>query len=108
MVCGLMTEPRAQGASTSTSVLRMLPTGTSVAPPFFDVNGNGSFTDDNVVVGGVSIPVGSVDLGIAMPTTPTIIENLLVAGGSLGSTGSVGVNNPANQGRISWREIVGD
>lgn len=83
-------------------------TGTSVAPPFFDIDGDGQFGDDTVTSGGVAIPVGSVDLGIAMPTTPTVIENLLVAGGSLGTTGSVGVNNPANQGRISWREIVGD
>ncbi len=83
-------------------------TGTSVAPPFFDVDGDGQFGDDTLDNGGVAIPVGSVDLGIAMPTTPTVIENLLVAGGSLGTTGSVGVNNPANQGRISWREIVGD
>ena len=83
-------------------------TGASVTPPFFDVDGDGQFGDDTLVSGGVAIPVGSVDLGIAMPTTPTVIENLLVAGGSLGTTGSVGVNNPANQGRISWREIVGD
>lgn len=83
-------------------------TGASVTPPFFDIDGDGVFGDDNVTVAGVVIPVGSVDLGIAMPTTPTVIENLLVAGGSLGTTGSIGVNNPANQGRISWREIVGD
>ncbi len=83
-------------------------TGASVTPPFFDIDGDGSFSDDTITVAGVVIPVGSVDLGIAMPTTPTVIENLLVAGGSLGTTGSVGVNNPANQGRISWREIVGD
>lgn len=79
-------------------------TGSSVAPAFFDIDGDGQYADDTL--GGSS--VGSIDLGIAMPTTPSVIENLLVAGGSLGTTGSVRVNNPANQGRISWREVVGD
>lgn len=83
-------------------------TGTSVTQPFFDIDGDGQYGDDTVTHGGVPIPVGSVDLGIAMPTTPTVIENLLVAGGSLGTTGTVGINNPASQGRISWREIVGE
>ena len=82
--------------------------GTSVGQPFFDVNGNGAFGDDTIVVGGGSVPVGGLDLGVAMPTTPTVIENLLVGGGSSGTTGSVNVQNPANQGRISWREIVRD
>lgn len=83
-------------------------TGTSVLSPFFDVDGDGSYSDDTLTGGGNTVPVGSIDLGVAMPTTPTLIGNLLVVGGSTGGTGSVGVNNPANQGRISWREIVGD
>lgn len=86
-------------------------TGTSVRAPFFDVNNNGRF-DDDVIGGGDdgpgARPIGSVDLDIAMPTSPTVVENLLVAGGSLGTTGSVGINNPLIKGRISWREIVGD
>lgn len=79
-------------------------TGTSVSSPFFDVDGDGEFDDDKV--GGN--PVGSVNLGIAMPTSPTVVENLLVAGGSLGTTGTVAVNNPLFKGRISWREIIRD
>jgi hypothetical protein len=49
-----------------------------------------------------------VNLGIAMPTSPTVVESLLVAGGSLGTTAAVKVNNPLLKGRISWREIVRD
>lgn len=79
-------------------------TGASVESAFFDVNGNGIFTDDTI--GGS--PIGSVDLGIGMPTTPSVIDTLLVAGGSLGTVGSVVVSNPSNTGRISWREVIGD
>ncbi|HEX4853015.1 pilus assembly protein [Arenimonas sp.] len=82
--------------------------GTSVSSPFFDVDGDGSFDDDTLKNGNANIPVGSVNLGIAMPTSPTVVENLLVAGGSLGTTGTVAVNNPLFKGRISWREIVRD
>ena len=82
-------------------------TGTSVATPFFDIDGTGT-DDDKLTSGGNSIPIGSVDLGIAMPTSPTVVESLLVAGGSSGQTGTVKVNNPLLKGRISWREIIRD
>lgn len=84
--------------------------GTSVQSSFFDVDGDGQFDDDVLGGGdnGTSRPVGSVNLNIAMPTSPTVVENLLVAGGSLGTAGAVGINNPLIKGRISWREIVGD
>ena len=82
--------------------------GTSVQNPFFDVDGDGSFEDDRLTSGNDSLPVGSVNLGIAMPTSPTVVESLLVAGGSQGTTGSVAVNNPLVKGRISWREIIKD
>ncbi len=83
-------------------------TGTSVQNPFFDVDGDGSFDDDRLTSGNTTVPVGSVNLGIAMPTSPTVVESLLVAGGSLGTTAAVKVNNPLLKGRISWREIVRD
>ena len=83
-------------------------TGTSVATPFFDVDGDGSFDDDMLGSGTDQVPAGSVDLGIAMPTSPTIVESLVVAGGSQGTTGSVPVNNPVLKTRISWREIIKD
>lgn len=70
----------------------------------FDLNGNGDFTDD--LIGG--LPVGSVDLGIFMPSNPSVIADILVVGGSLGTTATTRVRNPSNSGRISWREIIGD
>jgi type IV pilus assembly protein PilY1 len=74
----------------------------------FDLNGNGNFGDDVVPSGGTNLPIGSVDLGIFMPGNPSVISDLLVACGSLGTCGTARVNNPANSGRISWREIIGD
>ena len=85
-------------------------TGASLGGTFFDVNRDGSFTaaGDNVAYGSGNLPVGSIDLGVDMPSIPAIIDKLLVAGGSAGTIGSIGVNNPGGGGRISWRELVGD
>lgn len=83
-------------------------TGTSVSRPFFDVDRDGSFADDTVSSGGASIPVGSVDLGIAMPTNPAVIGNLIAACGSLGNCDEIPYDPTVVQGRISWREIVGE
>lgn len=74
----------------------------------FDVNGNGNFNDDVLPNGSGTLPIGSVDLNIFMPTNPTIVSDLLVVGGSRGTTGTLRVNNPSRSGRISWREIIGD
>lgn len=82
--------------------------GTATQAGFFDVDGDGEFDDDMLGGDSESRPVGSVDLNISMPTSPTVVENLLVAGGSLGTSGEVGIHNPLIKGRISWREIVGD
>ncbi|MGY0632653.1 pilus assembly protein [Luteimonas sp. A478] len=82
--------------------------GTATQAGFFDVDGDGEFDDDVLGSGDDSRPVGSVDLNISMPTSPTVVENLLIAGGSLGTAGEVGIHNPLIKGRISWREIVGD
>lgn len=80
-----------------------------MASPFFDINNDKSFDDKDKISNGTSLlPIGSVDLGVDMPSTPTIIDNLLITGGSAGTIGNVGVNNPAQTGRISWRELVGN
>ena len=86
-------------------------TGGSLDAAFFDVNHDGSFakSGNNVVAyGSGSLVARSIDLGVDMPSIPAIIDKLLVAGGSKGNIGSVGVNNPGGSGRISWREVVGD
>ena len=76
----------------------------------FDANGDGVVNEsDSLTAGGDKVPVGSVDLGVGMPTLPTIIDNLLVVGGSKGNMGQTVVNPQGGQAqRISWREILGD
>jgi type IV pilus assembly protein PilY1 len=84
-------------------------TGTSTKDSYFDTNNNGDFTDDTIGSGTSEVPIGSVDLGVGMPTLPTIIDNLLVVGGSTGSMGQIKVNpQGAGARRISWREILRD
>jgi type IV pilus assembly protein PilY1 len=44
-----------------------------------------------------------------MPTLPTLIEKLLVVGGSKGVLGAVAMNPQGGAARrISWREILRD
>ena len=89
-------------------------TGTASEKAFFDINGDGVVNDDDkvtVTIDGeqVDVAAGSLDLGIGMPTRPTIIDKLLVVGGSTGQLGSVAIN-PQGVGarRVSWREILED
>lgn len=72
---------------------------------FYDKDGDGNPDTVN------GHPVGSVDLGVGMPTMPTVIgngpgEGLLIVGGSLGGVPeSRKVLLPSSFGRISWREV---
>jgi type IV pilus assembly protein PilY1 len=55
------------------------------------------------------VPIGSLDLGVGMPTLPIVIDNLLVVGGSTGGVGQTPVNPQGGQpSRVSWREILRD
>lgn len=84
-------------------------TGTSLPNGFFDLNGDGVYGNETLTSGPNAIPIGSVDLGIGMPTLPIIIDNLLVVGGSRGEIGEVSVlPGTGTNRRVSWREIVGD
>jgi len=79
-------------------------TGASAGGSYFDLDGDGSTTDEYVG----EIPVGSVNLGVGMPTLPNLLRGRLVAGGSSGS----GLGSPLTLhprwDRASWREIRGD
>ncbi|SJZ85445.1 pilus assembly protein [Novilysobacter spongiicola] len=82
-------------------------TGASVGEHFFDLDGDGNPSNDQV--GGN--PVGSIDLGLGMVTDAVLIDNgagtgYLAAGGSAGGPPEdtpTGV--PSASGRISWREM---
>lgn len=86
-------------------------TGTSLASPYFDSNGDGKVDENDTVTteDGTIVPVGSVDLGVGMPTLPTLIDKLLVVGGSKGTLGSVTMDPKGGSARrVSWREILRD
>lgn len=81
-------------------------TGTSTGPSYFDINNDGVFENDTVTGGGATVPVGSVDLGVGMPTLPSLLRGLAVVSGSGGGTGSVMTRETRNVGRVSWREVL--
>lgn len=87
-------------------------TGASVPEHFFDVDGDGEYSDDNVGGGGDegggdgSVPVGSVDLGVGNPTDPGWMTPLVCVNGSAGQSGCLSYKSNALSGRISWREIL--
>jgi type IV pilus assembly protein PilY1 len=81
-------------------------TGTSTRPSYFDTNNDGNFDNDTVTGGGVTVPIGSVDLGVGMPTLPGLLQGLAVVSGSGGGTGSVMTRDSRNVGRVSWREVI--
>lgn len=83
-------------------------TGTSNAPNFFDVDGDGSFSDDTITSGGAQLAVGSVNLGLGMPTDAIIAGTRLEQGGSTAAKGGINVNLSEIYGRKSWREVIGD
>ncbi|MCR6626718.1 MAG: PilC/PilY family type IV pilus protein [Pseudoxanthomonas sp.] len=78
-------------------------TGTSAGASYFDLNGGGTSND---VVGGV--PVGSVNLGVGMPTLPNLMRGMLVVGGSAGSDLGAPPTLAPRWDRASWREIRRD
>ena len=83
-------------------------TGTSTGPSFFDLDRDGKFDDETLADGGGTVPVGSIDLGVGMPTLPNVLRGLAVVGGSGGGTGGVPIRESRNVNRVSWREVIRD
>jgi type IV pilus assembly protein PilY1 len=81
-------------------------TGGRLTSPFFDIDDDGNFDDDNID----GVYPSSIDLGIGKPGEPVLIGDRLVVGGSDGKVDDVRVNRgttpSTSRGRISWREIV--
>lgn len=84
-------------------------TGTSAGSSFFDLDGDGTTTDQTA--GGN--PVGSVNYGVGMPTLPNILRGqLVVSGTGVGGDETSGAGKGEGSGitalrwdRVSWREI---
>lgn len=84
--------------------------GTSTSKPYFDADGSGKVDEgDRLQHGDEYVPVGSIDPNVGMPTLPTVIDKLMVVGGSSGSLFDT-VIDPDMGGprRVSWREVVKD
>ncbi|MBS1144615.1 MAG: pilus assembly protein PilY [Proteobacteria bacterium] len=80
-------------------------TGASLTNGFWDINNDNSFANDTLL----GALVGSVDLGIGMPTKGRVIGDLFGAGGSSGNVTSIKINTGAKKTkRVSWREITRD
>ena len=61
---------------------------------------------EDEVIGNDKLPVGSVDLGVGMPTLAELLRGLAVVGGSSGNLGNVQIREARNVGRVSWREVL--
>lgn len=80
-------------------------TGTSSGGSYFDLDNNG--TTDDTAVGG-TLPIGSVNVGIGMPTLPNLLRGMIVVGGTGGSSLSSPKTQNPRWDRVSWREIRKD
>ena len=84
-------------------------TGTSTSSAYLDTDDDGDFSDETITSGGTTVPIGSVDLGVGIPTMPTQVGDRLYLGGSNTTLADPHVNSQAaGARRISWREILRD
>jgi len=81
--------------------------------PFFDVNDNGTFTDDTITYTDESgtHTVSAAGVGFsAVPNNPIFTGSVMLISFDDAQTGSVNTNSDAGgipRGRLSWRELVG-
>lgn len=83
-------------------------TGASLGSSFFDLDGDGVFTDEVIPLGAGYVPVGSVDTGVGMPTLSQITNQFLLVCGSGGTCDDPPVDLNTTTGRVSWREVIRD
>lgn len=81
-------------------------TGTSGGYSYFDLDGDGDTGDQTI--GTPPVPVGSVNVGVGMPTLPNLLRGLLVVGGTGGDGLGTPPTRPPRWDRVSWREIRQD
>lgn len=83
-------------------------TGTSAGGSYFDLDGDGSTSDSTVDDGdGNDVPIGSINVGIGMPTLPNLARGRLFVCGSTGNCEDPPTLR-AQWERASWREIRRD
>ncbi|MBW8312599.1 MAG: pre-peptidase C-terminal domain-containing protein [Rhizobium sp.] len=86
--------------------------GGGTSSSFFDTDGNGSGSNDTIGEGENALPIGSVDLGVGMPTESSQIDDLVLVCGSDGTCEEVPaapqVGGPGSPRRMSWRELYGE
>ncbi len=105
-------DPCASGGSGYVNVVDIFSGSSGVAGSEgqLDVNNNGVFNDDKLTdVNGNQVAIGSVDLGVFMPTDAIVLlgtSSLVVAAGSQGGVGYVPAKTDVIFGRISWRELI--
>ena len=81
-------------------------TGTSTGGSYFDLDGDGSTSDE--VIGTPPRPVGSVKVEGGMPTLPNLLRGRIVAGGC-GAEGCLDLaTSRPRWDRVSWREITAE
>ena len=76
---------------------------------FFDIDGDGDGSNDTI--GDNGLPVGSLDLGVGMPTESAQIDDLVIVCGSNGLCTTVPAApqpNDIDARRLQWREIIGE
>lgn len=78
-------------------------TGTSPGSSLFDLDGDGH-TDDSLISG---VPVGSINVGVGMPTLPNVMRGLVLVSGTNANIGNPPIRRP-QWDRVSWREITGN
>lgn len=79
-------------------------TGTSSGTSYFDLDGDGTTTDEAID----GVPVGSYNPGIGMPTLSNLLRGRLVTGGSGGGGVEEILTIRPRWDRVSWREIRGE
>ncbi len=78
-------------------------TGTSLGTSLFDLNNDGSTADNNI--GGIA--VGSVDVGVGVPTLPVFIDGQMIVTGSAGNLATTRTHGSIWR-TVSWREFRKD
>jgi type IV pilus assembly protein PilY1 len=76
---------------------------------YFDFDADGSGDDETVPGGGGNLPIGSIDLGIGMPTESGQVDKVVLVCGSDGKCEDPPTTNTGGTPRrIGWREILRD